>query len=131
MLVHLVVGAVASFMFPVLSLAGGSDSSEPWRTILWCGLWRFLTGLSFAFETATTIKFATSFVSDPARITSIVSTLHYSWPISTVLNVCAGYVIQYESWRWVFIWTGVLLLLSALLLKLVLLRFPLSSVSNA
>ena len=59
-------------------------------------------------------SFASHHVSshDTEQYVRIVSILHVSWPLSTCLNIVAGYLIDYVSWIWVFILFGILLMVA-------------------
>ena len=54
-----------------------------------------------------------------------------NYQLATILNVMAGYVITYETWDMVFLYTGVLMLIGAGALKLMFIYHPLQSVAIA
>ena len=106
---YLLVAGVASVCFPVLSwLSAGTVS-----LMAWCCAARFLVGCAFTFISASSIKLAADYAASPSLIASIIAVLHYSWPLSTALNIAAGYLIEFASWSYVFVCTGCALALTS------------------
>eukprot|EP00484_Ammonia_sp_Unknown_P030064 CAMPEP_0197025546 /NCGR_PEP_ID=MMETSP1384-20130603/5840_1 /TAXON_ID=29189 /ORGANISM="Ammonia sp." /LENGTH=499 /DNA_ID=CAMNT_0042454085 /DNA_START=29 /DNA_END=1528 /DNA_ORIENTATION=- len=110
---YLVIAGLANIAFPALSYFGITLDGELY-VIVWCCVMRFIVGLSFANISAASIKFAAQYVPNASKITSIIAVLHYSWPLSTAINILAGYLILDASWMSVFFYSGVLLIVTGL-----------------
>eukprot|EP00485_Elphidium_margaritaceum_P003342 CAMPEP_0202694782 /NCGR_PEP_ID=MMETSP1385-20130828/8548_1 /ASSEMBLY_ACC=CAM_ASM_000861 /TAXON_ID=933848 /ORGANISM="Elphidium margaritaceum" /LENGTH=468 /DNA_ID=CAMNT_0049350685 /DNA_START=35 /DNA_END=1441 /DNA_ORIENTATION=+ len=120
---YLLICGVASILTPALSFWNVDGDNELY-VIIWCCCLRFIVGVSFANISAASIKFASQYVANVNKITSIITVLHYSWPLSTVINIAAGYMIT-DSWMLVFVWSGVVLVAIAAASKLMFKCYPL------
>eukprot|EP01083_Nonionella_stella_P093998 263662_1 len=114
MITYLIISAIACILFPMPYVFQSMLHITPAMTVTWCCICRFFVGISFAFTAAASINFASQHETDPSKISSLIAILHYSWPISTVLNIVVGYIIQDASWIFVFIISGIVLFLVAL-----------------
>eukprot|EP01084_Bolivina_argentea_P075100 136172_1 len=114
MIVHLTIAATFTALFIVPSFY-----NNHMFTLVWCSVCRFIVGVSFSFNSAASIKLATCHMSNSGELSNAIATLHYSWALSTILNIPCGYILTYISWRVVFISMGLFLLFSALLIKLI------------
>eukprot|EP01083_Nonionella_stella_P120784 362252_1 len=123
MQIYLVICGFVQILTPALTYFNVSEDQELYN-LIWCCIMRFIVGISFAFISAASIKLASQYVSNPSKISSIISVLHYSWPLSTVLNVVAGYLIL-SSWMWVFVFSGIALIGVALFAVTMFHCFPL------
>eukprot|EP01083_Nonionella_stella_P090717 253454_1 len=112
--IYLFICGIASILTPVLSFFNINTV----YVVIWSCCMRFIVGLSFAFISASSIQFASEYASNPNQITSIIAVLHYSWPLSTILNIGAGYLIE-VSWMYVFVLSGIALICASLFAKLV------------
>lgn len=74
--------------------------------LIWCCISRYFTGLSFANLSGATIEIASKNHKNPVQV---IALLHYSWPLSTTFNIFAGYFIQYISWTYVYLISGIVL----------------------
>ena len=123
--IYLVVAGIFSVLFPLFTWF---DDENATSTVIWCCFCRFIVGICFAFISAASIKIAAEYVSSPNKITGIISVLHYSWPLSTAINIVAGYIITRASWSIVFVVTGIGLLSISVFAKVMFTYFPLLAV---
>ena len=117
MIFYLVICGFASIATPAFTYWDITEDDELF-VIIWCCIMRFFVGLSFAFISAASIKFATQFVTSSTKITRIIAYLHYAWPLSTTLNIFAGYIFL-NSWMLVFVIPGFALIFLAIFAKVI------------
>lgn len=125
MVVSLLFCGVATIALPGFTVFYGDEYII--GTIVWCSVCRVLVGVTFAFISAASIKIAADYVERPEYVTQIISVLHYSWPVSNALNVVFGFVIDGMSWEYVFLLTGIALIVVAALAMLMFWCFSLNA----
>ena len=125
MIIYLLICGIACILIPALSYFNISQNHNEF-IIIWCCFMRFIVGLSFSFISAASIAFASKYVANKNKVTSIIAILHYSWPLSTAINIIAGYIILSLGWMEVFVFSGVALIFISIGSKLIFKFFPLA-----
>jgi len=127
---------MTTLFLPICALATGAYPAFAYfnsdqyvvGNVVYCSIMRFVIGLSFAFISAASLKFASDHADDATQITGIVAVLYFSWPASVALNIFAGYLITDNLWTMVFVYSGIGLIFSAFMSKLIFRCFPLRDI---